>query len=396
MACILTVDDSRAIRMIVSRVVQEMGFSVAEAEDGIQGLCELEKMEYALVILDVTMPNMDGPAMLAQMRQRGNLTPVLMLTSEAKSSIIADVMKNKIEDYIIKPFKNDELKSKVLKIVKQKDPGILATLGNAQDVSAGSISVADQQAMGISSSVSGEAIARPFCDILVIDDLENVAKKLRSLVPSHFSLTSALTGQAGLKLCREKVFRLLLIDRELPDVQGVVLLKQLRVLQPNAACFAMALKSSPNIGQEVKDEGFDDFLAKPFTGGAIDEMLSRFFDGQELVFRQDNVLAVSAFTGKEDKLDRYFSRVKKLLKDSIEPIAEACYELIIVDATQMPPDVQRKVSVFQELAEASKKFGLSVCLVGSAEMQKVLMSFEETAAVMVFSSVAEARAKLEG
>lgn len=96
MPCILTVDDSRAIRMIVSRVVQEMGFEVDEAEDGVQGLTHLEEMEYALVVLDVTMPNLDGPGMLAKMRESGNTTPVLMLTSESKRSIIADVMKNKI------------------------------------------------------------------------------------------------------------------------------------------------------------------------------------------------------------------------------------------------------------------------------------------------------------
>ena len=392
MPCILTVDDSRAIRMIVSRVVQEMGFDVDEAEDGLMGLQHLEEMEYALVILDVTMPNLDGPGMLAQMRDKGNMTPVLMLTSESKRSIIADVMKNKIEDYILKPFKNDELKAKIVKILKQKDPGILSSLGSAEP--ARSVTAAEQQSMGITSAAP-EAGARQFGDVLVIDDMENVAKKLRTLIPMHFSLATALNGQAGLKICREKTFRLILIDRELPDVQGSVLLKQLRVLQPGTACFAMALKSSNNLAQEVKDEGFDDLLAKPFSGEAVDEMLGRFFDGQELVTREDNIMAVSPFTGKEDRLDRYFLRVKKLLKDSVQEIAEACFETLIIDATKMPVDMQRNVSVVQELVEATKKFGLTVCLVGPAEIKKSLLLFEETAAVQVFSTIAEARSGSE-
>ena len=62
---ILTVDDSKAIRMIVGKQVAELGFDVDEAEDGLLGLSKLEEVTYDLVILDVTMPNMDGPSMLA-------------------------------------------------------------------------------------------------------------------------------------------------------------------------------------------------------------------------------------------------------------------------------------------------------------------------------------------
>src|SRR2546423_1007542 len=116
---VLTVDDSRAIRMIVSKVIAEMGFDIDEAEDGEQGLAKLEELDYDLIILDVTMPVLDGPGMLAKMRERGKNTPVLMLTSESKRSIVSELMKLKIEDYILKPFKNDELKAKIARILKQ-------------------------------------------------------------------------------------------------------------------------------------------------------------------------------------------------------------------------------------------------------------------------------------
>jgi DNA-binding response OmpR family regulator len=89
MARILTVDDSKAIRSIVGKQVLELGFEVDEAEDGVFGLSKLEELEYDLVILDVTMPNLDGPGMLAKMREGGNKTPVLIsLVSPAAISII--------------------------------------------------------------------------------------------------------------------------------------------------------------------------------------------------------------------------------------------------------------------------------------------------------------------
>ena len=88
MARVLTVDDSRAVRSIVVRQLNEWGVETDEAEDGIKGLEKLEEVLYDLVLLDVTMPEMDGPTMLARMRKTGNKTPVLMLTSEAKRSVV--------------------------------------------------------------------------------------------------------------------------------------------------------------------------------------------------------------------------------------------------------------------------------------------------------------------
>jgi two-component system, cell cycle response regulator len=118
MPCVLTVDDSRAVRTIVAKQVKDPGFEVDEAEDGIQGLAKLQEMQFHLVLLDVTMPNMDGPTMLQKLRETGNQTPVIMLTSESKRSIVAGAMKAGINDYILKPFKPEELRNKILTVLQ--------------------------------------------------------------------------------------------------------------------------------------------------------------------------------------------------------------------------------------------------------------------------------------
>jgi DNA-binding response OmpR family regulator len=118
MPVILTVDDSRAVRTIVGKQVRELGFDVIEAEDGIQGLEQLAQASVDLVLLDVTMPNMDGPTMLQKMRESGDQTPVIMLSSESKRSIVAEAMTLGISDYILKPFKPEELRQKVLSVLQ--------------------------------------------------------------------------------------------------------------------------------------------------------------------------------------------------------------------------------------------------------------------------------------
>jgi len=118
MAVILTVDDSRAVRSIVGKQVKGLGFDVVEAQDGAEGLERLLASHVDLVLLDVNMPNMDGPAMLKKMRERGDQTPVIMLTSESERSIVMNAMVLGISDYILKPFKPEELRDKLLSVLQ--------------------------------------------------------------------------------------------------------------------------------------------------------------------------------------------------------------------------------------------------------------------------------------
>jgi DNA-binding response OmpR family regulator len=381
---VLTVDDSRAIRMIVTKVLTELNIEVDEAEDGEKGLLRLEELEFDLVILDVTMPILDGPGMLAKMREAGNKTPVLMLTSESKRSIVAEIMKLKIEDYILKPFKNDELKAKIVKILKTKDPGILDTLSSVQTVN-------NAAARHVPLDQPTVPAGRQFADLLVIDDMENVAKKLKGMLPPHLSLMSGLSGQAGLKLARENTYRVILIDRELPDVAAPALIKQLRVLQPNAACLAMTLRSSNNITKECKEEGFDDVLFKPFGQDAVDDMLQAFFQTNEMLGRQENILSAAAFTGRPERVDKYYQRIGVLIKDAVKDIAEACFESVVLDASKLPADPSRMAQLITEFDQSAKSFGLSVTLVGPAAIKRVLENFADTKDLKVYETLKEAR-----
>src|SRR5690242_2919253 len=195
MPIVLTVDDSRAVRTIVSKQVRDLGFDVAEAEDGVQGLSKLAECQYDLVILDVTMPNLDGPGMLQKMRDAGNATPVIMLTSESKRSIIAGAMKSGITDYILKPFKPEELRNKILSVLQGG--------GGVEDVVA-SDQPGGAPAAGISPSAPAprEGAAKQFCDVMVVDDMENVHKRLRGMLPNHLGMNGFTSAQSALASAR--------------------------------------------------------------------------------------------------------------------------------------------------------------------------------------------------
>src|SRR5512133_1824088 len=252
----LTVDDSRAVRTIVGKQVKELGFDVLEAEDGVQGLEQLANAQVDLVLLDVTMPNMDGPTMLQKMREGGNKTPVIMLTSEAKRSIVSGAMKLGISDYILKPFKPEELRTKVLAVL-QGDGGVDAVTAPDPAI----VRSDPEPAAGASAPQSS---AGKFMDVLVVDDMENVQKKLRSMLPQHVSLAGFTSAQSALASCRERVYRVVLVDTEIPDVNSSVLAQQIRVLQPHAAMIALSLRSANDVAKEAREQGFDAALCKPF------------------------------------------------------------------------------------------------------------------------------------
>ncbi len=117
---ILTVDDSKTIRMIVKKALKSYNCTLFEAENGVEGLALMVKETLDLVILDITMPVMTGIEMLGKVRAQKELKdiPVIMLTAESGKENVTKVVMLGISDYMVKPFKGDELVERVQKILK--------------------------------------------------------------------------------------------------------------------------------------------------------------------------------------------------------------------------------------------------------------------------------------
>ncbi len=379
---ILTVDDSSTIRSIITKQMTDLGFEIDHAEDGQQGLAKLEEISVDLILLDVTMPVMDGPTMLSALRERGDKTPVIMLTSESKRSIVSGAVKLGIEDYILKPFKPDELRGKVLKALR-----LDGSAGGGGPVAANTSVAAPAAAPAAATNGS-----RQFVDILVVDDMENVHKKLKSFLPAHVSLNGCVSARDALQMCQERVYRVVLVDLVIPDVNSVALMNQLRALQPHAVMVALALRSTGEVTSEVKGQGFSDVVYKPFEPAAVEDFLSKHFEVDDVLAIDGNVLACAAFTGKEDKLDRYFNRLKALTHESLEKLASACYDDSIINLSAVPVRNDKLVRLLMDSEKEAKKLGISLRLVGTPEIKKVLGQVMETAAMPFYTTIAEAQA----
>lgn len=115
----LVVDDFSTMRRIVRNLLKELGFvNVDEAEDGAEALRKLQDGNYDFIISDWNMPNMDGLAMLQNVRASETLKkiPVLMVTAEAKKENIVAAAQAGASGYIVKPFTAATLEEKLNKI----------------------------------------------------------------------------------------------------------------------------------------------------------------------------------------------------------------------------------------------------------------------------------------
>ncbi len=106
---ILVCDDDRHTRMLLGAILENDGYDVTTAENGVEALEVLSKENIDLVVLDVMMPKMDGYEFTKKVRERDSLLPILMLTAkqmplDEKMGFIAGT-----DDYITKPIDDEKL-----------------------------------------------------------------------------------------------------------------------------------------------------------------------------------------------------------------------------------------------------------------------------------------------
>ena len=115
---ILSVDDSRSIRLIIKNAVDVLGFDFLEAGDGREAwqVLEQEQGKLDLILLDWNMPVMDGFELLQKLKadDRFKGIPVIMVSTEGERGRVIDAIRVGAKNYVIKPFTQEELAGKIL------------------------------------------------------------------------------------------------------------------------------------------------------------------------------------------------------------------------------------------------------------------------------------------
>jgi two-component system chemotaxis response regulator CheY len=112
----LVVDDSRTVRKVLAGYLRTLGFDVTSAINGLEALDRLHRMERAdLVLVDWNMPEMDGITFLRTVRAdlAYATLPVMIVTTNAERSQVAEALEAGANEYIMKPFTQDMVREKL-------------------------------------------------------------------------------------------------------------------------------------------------------------------------------------------------------------------------------------------------------------------------------------------
>lgn len=234
----LIVDDSKPVRGILARVLGELGFACEQAEHGRDATAALERAPCpALVVVNIHMPVMDGFELMAWMRSRATLggARIVAVSSDQDPAIVTRALAAGAAAFVAKPFTS-------------------AAIGEALATA------------GLRAAAAPEETAA--VRVLVVDDSAAVRGTVSAVLSADPELRVAGTaadGVQGLARVAELAPDVVLLDVEMPVMDGLTMLKELRRVQPKlpVVMFSSLTERGAKVALEALVAGANDYVAKP-------------------------------------------------------------------------------------------------------------------------------------
>jgi DNA-binding response OmpR family regulator len=115
---ILLVDDDRDLLAVTGFALQQAGFLVVKAEDGVEALAAFQREQPDLAVVDINMPRMNGFDLARQLRERSRI-PVIMLTARSEEEDVVKALSLGADDYLSKPFSPKILLARVKALLRR-------------------------------------------------------------------------------------------------------------------------------------------------------------------------------------------------------------------------------------------------------------------------------------
>ncbi len=271
---VLIVDDNVTNRRILDEWLRGWRMKTAAVGDGLAALDALWHgascdRPYSLVLLDARMPDVDGLALAAQIRQRDELsaTRIILLTSGDRPGDLARSRELRIDAHLLKPVQQDELLEAVCRVMGRKPQDKeTGRQGDKERGGASSVSLSPCLPVSLSSS-------KPL-RILAAEDNEFNAQLLEQLLGRRgHQVRVATSGREALALAEDGAFDLLLLDVHMPELDGFQVVRAVRERERTAGghlpIIALTARSRNEDRERCLAAGMDDFLAKPIQAADL-------------------------------------------------------------------------------------------------------------------------------
>ena len=353
---ILTVDDSKTIRLIVTKALKPFDVDVLEASNGVEGVAVAMREKPDLILLDLTMPIMDGSECLAKLKSHADLknTPVIMLTAESGKDNVMKIAKMGVRDYLVKPFKEDMLVERAGRIIELKAKG-----GGVKKV---------------------KRYDDPL-NILVVDDKPAIIDQIRAAVSdTPWQVHGRTQTGEALDYCSQNVPDAILVSLSLPDGAGFTLFQMFRASTrtKSAPIFGLSVKTATEDQTRAQQVGFLGVITKPLDPDDLKTKICRSLSldtSYKYLQQREGVLAVMLPTNLTPNVA---NEISIQMRGKVSEAVDSGLGKMIIDMSQVrTPDINL-VKLGITTIQLCNELSLQQRLVGSSIVQAECRNYEET------------------
>ncbi len=249
----LLVDDSESARMVLNDMLTSLGFNVTVAKNGAEALEKFEnhtdKDPFSLIVVDWQMPGMDGLELVNELKKQhaGEIPAVLMVTAYGLDTVRKAARDHEVDGLIIKPVNPSALYDSVNKILQLGKKKVEAHKLNKQNDT-------DHK-----SYLEGKRI------LLVEDNEINMELAMELLKDVGIICDSAWNGAEAIEKLKESNFDLVLMDIQMPVMDGLTASRKIREELNNKVLPVLAMTAHAMKGEREKSlaAGMNDHITKP-------------------------------------------------------------------------------------------------------------------------------------
>ena len=259
-ARILVVDDVEINQILVCNLLKQTQIQIDTASSGEQCLGMVKDKPYDVIFMDHMMPVMDGVETLHRIKEMTDTpnknTPVIMLTANALTGMREEYLKMGFQDYISKPLQGSRLESLLIKYLPKDKVSLCSDEGEE-----------DTQQQESAPQI-----------LVVDDDSMNLYLTEKFLGEQQYEVISAISGEDCLDYLAHNTVNLILLDIQMPDVNGYEVLEKLKA-NPNTAQIPIILMSSGEVLDQYADKSKDicGVLHKPFLPDTLIQTVAGIF-----------------------------------------------------------------------------------------------------------------------
>lgn len=369
---ILTVDDSKTVRIIVRKAFKPYDCEILEASNGVEGLAIAAKDTPDLILLDVTMPVMDGVEMLTKLKSDPQLKgiPVVMLTAEGGRDNVLKIAKIGIRDYLVKPFKEEILIEKAGRVIELKP-----------------LADAPTKVRSIFDTAN----------ILVVEDKPVIISQIKDgLKHTPWQIHGVSTQGEAIDFCAKTPPDLIVISLSLPEDAAFTLFRLIRTNVKNkyTPVFGLVVKTDSTAQQQAQTVGFTAIITKPIDVTELESKIAKAMnlDTSQRYFAIENECLVMRLP--ENSSPAVLAEVTTYLKPKLAEAVDAGLNKAVIDVHALKSLHMGVIKLLVQTMQTCRDLGTQFALVGNPHIIAECKGFEDTRNWNFLDTLEEAKASL--